>query len=213
MKKIFKIILLVVLALFVFSFLFLTNKVSVPTVISTSPINNAREVPENTQVEIVFNKDISEKAKTNISVVIDPQTDFDGTWTKNVYKISLKKVLANARTYQLTVNYKTGTIHVFSFTTQTFSQEDIQKKGLLQTQNDIIFGQAQKDFIKKYPFYTSMPIRNKNYIIDFNSENKKFAITFLTENLTQTQKDEFIVEALADIRKLGIKDPIQYYTR
>ncbi len=210
-KKIF-IGIAIIVGLFVLFLLFTKPNELVPQIVSTDPSNNLEDVLDTKQISINFDKKINEKSKVDLSVTFSPNVNYDSTWLTNTLVIIPKSNLANNTKYTVNISYKNKEIYTFSFTTQIFSQEDIIKYGPLQSQDDYNYGQALKDLINKYPFYTYMPIKTKGYIVDFDVNKNKFIITLLQDNLTQTEKENLIKDALINIKKVGAPEPIQYYT-
>lgn len=206
-------LLILIIILISFYFVFSSKKEVIPQVIKTNPINLEEEVSETKQISIFLNEKISEKEKSHINVKIDPEIEFNTTWLTNNYKIIPKKILLNNTKYSITTFYKDKNIYNFSFKTQTFTQEDILKYGALQTKDDYDFGIAQKDFFNKYPFYTYMPIKNPEFIVDFDANLEKFIITFIKDNLSEQKKNEITQFALKEIEKIYPTKPIPYYTQ
>ncbi len=210
-SKILLVIGLIILLLLLLGTFFKPEKT--PTIISTSPTNNEEEVLENKQIEIFFNLDISENQKSKITIFPTPDFIYDLNWANSTYQILPKSNLENNKKYLVKINYKNKEIGNFSFTTAIFSQKQIQTDGIEQSKDDYLYGRAILNLTKEYPFYTSLPIKTKNYIIDFNFDEKKFAITFIVDVGNPETKTSLTLEALDKIRKIGVKDPIQFYTR
>ncbi|HKC04256.1 MAG TPA: Ig-like domain-containing protein [Patescibacteria group bacterium] len=210
-----KAVLIIIFFLFLVGvlFYFFLNRIQKPNLLDTSPKDGAIDVLETSQISINFEPNIQEKAKQKISVTFDPQISFDSTWLANTYKIIPKLPLSNNTKYSVKVLFIDKSIYEFSFETSLFSQADIQKFGAQQSKDDYDYGQALKILVNKYPFYTSLPIKTKDYVVYYDFELNKFAITFIDPNITPTQKDVFIKDALVGIRKIGAKDPIYYYTQ
>ena len=97
-RNIFIFILLAVLAVSIF---LIARSGKVPLVLSTDPANNTQEIIENSQINILFNEDIKENAKNNISVEINPQIEIDSTWLTNNYKVIPKKQFENNKKYYI----------------------------------------------------------------------------------------------------------------
>ncbi len=211
--KIFIPVAAVVILLALVGSLFFNKKTAVPSVVSTQPAPGEQDVLESRQIDIIFAEDIKDKAKQDISVSLDPETSFNSTWLTNTYKIIPKSNLNSNTTYKVKVNYKDKEIFNFSFSTQIFSQEDIKKYGPDQTKDDYDFGQTLTQIVNKYPFYPNLPIKDKDYVVYYDFEKDKFAITFLTDNLDSRTKQELILKAIDRIKQIGGKDPIQYYTQ
>lgn len=208
-NKIFPVIALILL--FIILWVISTPKIKVPLVIGTDPKNEEQEVSETKQIDINFSSDLSEKAKKDISVSIDPQVTNEATWLNTTYKIIPKSNLTNNTKYTVKVSYKNKDIYSLSFTTQVFSKEDIQKYGPLQSKDDYDYGQALNKVIEKYPFYPNLPIRTSDFTIYYDFDKNKFSIDLLKDNLDKATKQDLINQALEYIRKIGAKDPIDYY--
>jgi hypothetical protein len=189
------------------------NREVVPSVISTIPSNTDQEVMLDSHIDITFNETISEKSKSSINISIKPETGFDSTWLTNNLKIIPKTALIPNSTYSVNVSSKEKELYKFTFNTQVFSPEQIKEYGHIQSQDDFDYGEALKKVVNKYPFYPNLPIKTKNYVIYYDFDQDKFAITFLVDNLDQQTKNESITEAIEHIKKIGGKEPINFYTQ
>lgn len=188
-----------------------TSIVPKPSVIDTIPTDKTEEVIETSQISINFNQDINEESKPNVSVSISPEEEFDSTWLSNTYKIIPKNQLKNNTEYTVKVFYLKKEINSFSFKTAIFNQLDIQKFGALQSKDDYDYGQALTKLVNEYPFYPNLPIRTQDYVVYYDFEQQKFAITFL-KVVNSEEKNLLIKGALVNIKEIGTKDPIKYYT-
>lgn len=205
---------LIFIAILVFAILgiYLYSKREIqPTITGTTPMGGATEVSENSQISIDFKSNIQEKAKKDISITFSPEEPFDSTWLVNSLKIIPKTKLQNNSTYRVGVLFKNKSFYSFSFETATFSQEEINKYGGQQAQSDYTFGQVLNGFVKQNPWYTLLPIRTADYTIYYDSNQQKFSIAFTNTQLGQEQQNSLVQNALADLRKIGVKDPIPYY--
>lgn len=180
-------------------------------VIKTDPASGAKEVLETTQIDITFNQDVNSKSINNISIKTKPQIEFNSTRLVNTYKIVPKAPLQNNTKYEIEVLYRNKIIYIVSFETSVFSQEDVLKYGALQSEDDFIYGQALKDVVGKYTWYTSLPIKTSSYIIYHDFEKMKFAITYLVPIQDSDQENALVKNALDNLKKIGVKEPIQYY--
>lgn len=195
------------------SILFPKQKETIPQVISTNPENGAQEIMLTKQIEIQFMEENEALYKDFINVNITPQINFDSTWLTNTFKIIPKTRLNNNTPYKISVTYKNIDIYNFTFATQTFTPEEIEQYGPLQTQDDLHYGQELTKVVEKYPFYPNLPIKTSNFVVYYDFEKDQFAITFLNDNNDQTQKQEFINQAIERIKQIGGVEPIKYYTQ
>jgi hypothetical protein len=209
-KKQIVIIISIFALLFAGLYLFLSRAVQ-PTVINTSPDNGSSDVSETSQISINFDASIQEKSKTKIFVALKPQADFDSTWLANTYKIIPKTNLQNNQKYTVNVLFDNTKIYSFSFETEIFNSAVIQKYGSLQSQNDFVFGQVTKDLITKYPWYTSLPVKTNNYIVDYDFDKQEFVITFLVPIESSDQLNTLTSDVMQKLKGIGVKDPITYY--
>lgn len=210
-RKIIRIGLLVVIVVGSIFFFISKKDRYVPTLISTIPKDKSENVLEKTQIEILFDSKLQEKNKSNISIILNPSFDYDLTWNLTSLKLIPKSSLDNAKAYEIKIKYKDKEIYKFNFQTEVFSQEQIVKYGNLQTKDDLLYGDTLKETVKKYPWYPSLPIKNSNYVVYYDFEKEKFAITFLKEITVQKDIDAQIKEALTKIKAVGGVEPIQYY--
>lgn len=199
------------LVLIVGSFYLFANKEASPTVMSTIPNNGDVEILENSQISINFNDGVTERQKGQISVLFAPLVDFDSTWLTSTFKIIPKNPLRNNTNYSVSVFLDKKQIYQFSFETSTFSQADIKKYGPSQSQNDLAFGEATKKVVEQYPWYTSLPIKTKDYVVYYDFDKQKFAITFLKAPQDSGQQNSLILDAVGRIKSIGAKEPVEYY--
>lgn len=207
-NKFFWIVILITLTIIVFLFL---KRETPPQVVNTDPRDGEENILEIKQISINMNTNISDSTKENVSVSFTPDVQFDSTWLTNTYRIIPQNNLLNNTDYVVKVNYKNKEIYRFTFETSVFSQKDIKEYGAIQSQDDYVYGQALKNVVNEYPFYTSLPIKTQNYVIYYDFEQGEFAITLLVATENVDQKDEIIKDALENIRKIGVEDPILYY--
>jgi len=176
-----------------------------------SPKNGSKDVLTSTEINVFFNREIKESEKTQISVDISPQEDVGFLFSKNQLKIVPKNPLKIATNYSLDIKVNKRKIFSFSFETRLFTQEQISKEGLLQSRDDLAFGEAYKKFIEVYPWYTSLPIEKSAYRIVYDFEKKSFRIRFKIQ-VSDTAENNLIKQALEDLKKIGVPEPISYYT-
>lgn len=193
-------------------FFYFKNNIVTPYVLTTNPSNESEEITEDSQIDINFNGDIKESNKGSVSVNIQPQIEYDSTWISNTYKVIPKSSLQNNTTYTINVLYKKSNIYSFSFKTSIFSKEKIKTDGKQATEDDLIYGEALKKLVNDYPFYTSLPIKTKDYVIYYDFDEEKFAITFLNEISSEELKNSLTNEAVLKIKNIGGSEPIRYYT-
>ena len=176
-----------------------------------SPKNGSKDVLTSTGINVFFNREIKESEKAQISVDISPQEDLSFLFSKNQLKIVPKNPLKIATNYSLDVKVNNRKMFGFSFETRLFTQEQISKEGLLQSRDDLAFGEAYKKFIEVYPWYTSLPIEKSAYRIVYDFEKKSFRIRFKIQ-VSDTAENNLIKQALEDLKKIGVPEPISYYT-
>lgn len=210
--KIKKILLIALAGISVISILFIifssqTQKVSV---ISTSPQDKQANIVLTTDIDITLNKTLTEKEKERISYKISPETETDNTWLVNSLKIIPKESLKPATKYAVETFFDQSRVSLFSFETTLLTDEQSQREGSLQIKDDYLFGETYKKFLADYPWYHNLPIEKANYRIIYDFEQKSFRIR-LKVAFEKEQRSVIIKEAVADIKNLGIKDPIKYY--
>lgn len=190
---------------------FYVNRGVQPKVVSTNPGDKAAGVVETSQISINFDQSIQEGSKSKISVTLDPKINFDSTWLSDTYKIVPKQNLQNNIDYKVSVFFDKKEIYNFSFKTSAFNQKEAQTYGGQQAQNDYVFGQAVNDFEKKNPWFQKLPIRTSDYTIYYDGIQKEFSIAFIGQNLTQEEQQKLIPQAVDDLKKIGVPEPIKYY--
>lgn len=207
-----KVILFLLVSIFIIGIIIysILNKAVVPIVVGTNPDNGSVNILETSQIDITFDSKITNQTKSGITITISPEVGFDSTWLSNTYKIIPKNNLQNNTKYTAKVLYKNKSIYTFSFETIIFSQTQIQKDGVIQSQNDYVFGQATKKVVNQYPWYTSLPIKTQDYVVYYDFQKQKFAITFLAKN-TADKQASLTQSAITNIKSIGVKDPVQYY--
>jgi len=207
-----KVILFLLVSIFIIGIIIysILNKAVVPIVVGTNPDNGSVNILETSQIDITFDSKITNQTKSGITITISPEVGFDSTWLSNTYKIIPKNNLQNNTKYTAKVLYKNKSVYTFSFETIIFSQTQIQKDGVIQSQNDYVFGQATKKVVNQYPWYTSLPIKTQDYVVYYDFQKQKFAITFLAKN-TADKQASLTQSAITNIKSIGVKDPVQYY--
>ena len=188
----------------------LLNRTVKPVVTATNPTDGAINILETSPIDITFDSTITSQIKSGITINIEPQINFDSTWLLNTYKLIPKTNLLNNQNYTVDVFYNKSKIYTFGFKTEVFNQNDVQKFGPRQSQDDLISGQDLTKIVNLYPWYTSLPIKTQNYVVYYDFQKQKFAITFLSK-ISADEQTTLTKDALTNIKAIGVKDPIQYY--
>lgn len=210
--KIKKILLLTLVGLSAISILFIiySSKTQKVSVISTSPQDKQTNIVLTSDIDITFNKTLTEKEKEKISYKILPETETDHTWLVKSLKIIPKESLKPSTKYTVETYFNQSQVFLFSFETTLLTNEQSQREGSLQIKDDYLFGETYKKFLADYPWYQSLPIEKANYRIVYDFEQKSFRIR-LKFTFEKEQREAVIKEAVMDIKSLGVKVPIKYY--
>ena len=177
----------------------------------TNPKSGTKDISTDTEIDIFFNREIKDNEKAQISVDISPQEDLSFLFSKSQLKIVPKNPLKTATTYSLDIKVNKRKISSFSFETLLFTPEQIAKEGLLQSRDDLAFGEVYKKFLSDFPWYLSLPIEKSTYRIVYDFEKKSFRIRFKIA-LSAKQEETLINQALEELKKIGVPEPISYYT-
>lgn len=210
--KIKKILLLTLVGLAAISILFIiySSKTQKVSIISTSPQDKQTNIILTSDINIAFNKTLTEKEKEKISYKILPETEADHTWLVNSLKIIPNESLKPATKYAVEAYFDQSRVSFFSFETTLLTNEQSQREGSLQIKDDYLFGETYKKFLADYPWYQNLPIDKANYRIVYDFKQKSFRIR-LKAVFEKVLRETVIKEAVVDIKSLGVKDPIKYY--
>lgn len=75
------------------------------------------------------------------------------------------------------------------------------------------YNQALIELIKKYPWYTKLPLETKDYRIIYDFEKNQFRIRIFNAQITTTQKQAVLNTALSSLSKIGVDTKkYSYYT-
>lgn len=181
-------------------------------IISTIPNNNAIFV--STKAEIVFNLNrvLLQEEGLKLKVQPSPTIISEITYLENKIRILPKEPLKHDQKYEIKLVFKDKEIYNLKFETTPFTDEQIKEEGDLQTQGDLDFTEAYKEFLKNYPWYQKLPIETFEYRIVYDFETSSFRIRFRIKPQSEEQKTAIIDRALESLKKIGVKEPIKYYT-
>ena len=180
-------------------------------VVSSVPEDKSQNVSQNPDIFVNFDKEISASIQKQIKVEIRPERPIEFILLGNRVKVVPKEKLGPGQTYTIAVKLADREIFRFSFSTALFTEEQIAKEGALQSQDDLEYGEAFKKFAEEYPWYLSLPIERNEYRIVYDFEENSFRIRLKLIPVDEETEKKVIAQALEEIRKLGIKDPIPYY--
>jgi hypothetical protein len=76
--------------------------------------------------------------------------------------------------------------------------------------DDTQFNQSLTDINKQYPWYSKLPIDTNKYHVVYDFTENKFKIR-IKNSMTTSQIETTTQEALSNLRKIGVKTPIDYY--
>lgn len=201
-------ILIIVVLIGILSLVFRLGELKV---IDISPKSGSKDVLTTGEIAIFFNREVKNSERSKISIDISPKEDFGLLFSKNQLKIVPENPLKTATTYTIYVKIDGRKIFDFSFETRLFTQEQIAKEGLLQSQDDMAFGEVYKKFLTENPWYTSLPIEKGAYRIIYDFEKKSFRIRFKIA-VSKDMEKNLINQALENLKKIGVPEPISYYT-
>jgi len=180
------------------------------TVTTTNPVNNTVDVPQTSNIDIVFSRNLTQSDQQKISVVFSPQIDTTSEFSGNQLVLAPKTSLEKGILYNVVINSSGKAIYSFSFETIIFTPEQIREEGAAQTVNDKIYGDAFTKFIQGSPWYLSIPVEKDDYEIVYNFDKKSFRIQ-LKVAIPSDQLNGVIQNALGDLKAIGVPAPISYY--
>lgn len=180
-------------------------------VLSSVPRDRSEDISQTTDVFVNFDREVPESLKPLIKIEVSPEEAIDFIWFPDRVKVVPEEKLDPGTSYTIIVRLREDEIFRFSFTTALFTEEQLAREGALQSQDDLEFGEAFKAFAQQYPFYLSLPIERNEYRIVYDFEESSFRIRLKLVPADAETEKRIIDQALEEIRKLGIKDPIPYY--
>lgn len=205
------IFIIIALALIILTVVLLYTRPEKLSVVDTSPKNLSRDIFVTTEVSVSFNRAPTEKETKNIEVKIDLSEKFEIMWSNETLKLVFSSELKTDTKYEIDIKYKNKSIYKFSFSTNPFTKEIIEKEGSLQSEDDLLYGEVYKKFLAEYPWYQSLPINKSDYKIIYDFDRKSFRIRLKVEPEDKKDQDRIIENALNDIKSIGVKEPVSYY--
>lgn len=181
-------------------------------VVSTTPKNNAVFVDTKAEITLTLSRIVSVEEGNNLKTQIKPEGKTSIVYQEDKIRISPEEPFRFDTKYEISIIYKDKNIYTLAFTTTPFTQQQIEEEGLKQTAGDIAFTEAYKQFLTKYPWYTRLPIENFEYRIVYDFEKESFRIRLKIPTETEDQEKTLINKALSDLKKIGVKEPVSYYT-
>ena len=200
---------LFILAAILFAFLIRGEALSVT---KTLPERGQDEVSLSSNITIVFNKEVKKGNQEKVKIEITPETSFEKSWSKKEMVIIPKDRLKPGASYSLSVSFNEKVLYQFSFETILFSPEQIEEEGALQSADDLLFGEAYKGFAEQYPWYRGLPIETVNYRVVYDFERSSFRIRIKNAGVSPQEEETIIKEILEALKKIGVPEPISYYT-
>jgi len=162
------------------------------TVVNTQPQNGATDVSDNTDIVIIFNRELSDSEVSKLSVEVDPSADTQTAWDQNTLTLHLSNPLNINTVYTVEIKYKNKDLEKFSFKTSLLSTKQKLEEGPLQSEADFEFGEAYKKFITDYPWYQSLPIESSQYRIVYDFDKEKFRIRLKVAIENKDQENEIV---------------------
>ena len=215
MKKktiiIFTILLLAIFLLVKFFFAPSKQKEIPLGVISALPNNNAVFVNQRAEIIITLNRSIRLEEGGDLKVQISPAEKIQTVYQENKIRISPETSFQLNTDYKIEILFKEKLIYTLNFWTNPFTQEQIEEEGVKQTAGDIAFSEAYKEFLQKNPWYIRIPIENTSYRIIYDFEKQSFRIRLKIPPINKEQEKILIERALNNLKKIGVKEPIDYY--
>ena len=180
-------------------------------VVSSLPQDKSEAVSQTADLFVNFDKEVPASVQKLIAISISPEESIEFIWTGDKVKVVPKEKLDPGTLYTITVSLRRREIFRFSFTTALFTEEQLAREGALQSQDDLEYGEAFKAFAQQYPWYLALPIERNEYRIVYDFEGSSFRIRLKLVPTDIETETRIIDQALEEIRKLGIEDPVPYY--
>lgn len=213
MKK--KIILITTILIGIIAVVFLfvpTKPKTVPlSIVSSIPTNSSVFVNEKIEIIFTLNRNIETEEGKDLKITTKPSTKTEIVYLENKIRISPETIFNMGTDYTINVLYKEKNIYTLNFSTNPFTQEMIKDEGDKQTEGDLNFNKAYKDFLTNYPWYTNLPIDTFQYRVVYDFEKESFRIRLKIKPQDEIQQEEIINKATGSIKNLGVEEPIQYY--
>jgi hypothetical protein len=189
----------------------LLSRQKAPVVIETLPKDGAADVITTSQLLVKFGREIKEQEQNRLAIEIEPRQEMSLVWVKDQVNLLPKESLQPGTQYLVVIRYSGKEIYKFSFNTILFTADQIQREGALQSQDDLLFGEAYKDFALKYPWYLSLPIETTEYRIVYDFEQGSFRIRLKLAPEDESVKESLVQKALELLKRIGVPEPINYY--
>lgn len=181
-------------------------------VVATLPKDQTHGVSIDANIIFTFNREPTGNEKKNISANIAPFVKTNLLWNKQLLTITPVANYAKQTTYSVSLFYLNQNLSTFSFTTLSYTTQELNNIENQQSQNDLLFGQQLSDFLKTRPWFTSLPIDSANYTIVYDFAKQAFRIRLKVAVSGNTQEQQLINQALNALKQIGVKDnPIPYY--
>lgn len=180
-------------------------------VISTLPDNNAVFVNQKAEIIITLNRNITLEEGDDLKVQISPAEKIQTVYQEDKIRISPETSFQLNTDYKIEILFKEKPIYTLNFWTNPFTQKQIEEEGAKQTAGDLAFSEAYKEFLQKNPWYLRIPIENTSYRIIYDFEKQSFRIRLKVPPVNKEQEKILIERALSVLKKIGVKEPINYY--
>ncbi len=183
------------------------------SVINTQPSDKQKYVLDNISITIEFNRSLAQQEKESIGLLIDPETEVSLEWvSNNQLSATPSELLIKNKNYSIILTFENASFYTFNFETNLYSSSDLQKQVNIQTEDDLLFGQALSEFHQDYPWYRKLPIVKDTYTITYDFEKEQFRIRLSIKPADENEQNEIINRALEDLKNIGVdtKD-LKYY--
>ena len=215
-KKI--IILAVISTSLLILFVLLSNKKEVAktnslSVLDSIPKNESLYILPKTEVVIIVNRKITLEDDTKINIKIEPEIKADIVYLENKIRISPLDGFAINTQYKISTFFEDNLVHNFTFKTLPISEDKYEEEGKQQAAADLEYNSAYKEYLDAYPWNRELPLDTTEYHIIYDFDKSSFRIRFKNTTTDLKAQDEIVKKAIEALKKIGVEEPINYYTR
>jgi len=215
-KKYLLIFILSFFSIILLTLLFLEQQKKI-TVDFVRPSPNSKTANFSFPIVVYFKNDLRLEQQKKITVSLSPKTEISKQWLNNKTLVLTPQPAFNKNAiYKISLNYKKKLIFEWQFTTPNPKEVVLKEK-----KKGVLFDSAGKDLEEAYkqnPLLLYLPIREKNYSIDYLESKQKIRILMKINIVSPIPREEQIsqikTEASQKLKEIGVDLNKQqfYYT-
>jgi hypothetical protein len=161
-------------------------------------------------IKAMFSQSVPVQSQKNIRIDLRPDVQRALSWSSDGKTLfaNLQKGLAPGQKYSASLINGDKIVYSWIFTAalaDKISEKDLSKK---QGEEDAVFADLEKNFLKKYPWYKKIPPRNDTYYIGFSSTENKFIADLYPKKdssmSTDAQVNQLKTIVLDKLKSIGV---------